>query len=105
MTKYIYDEEAGGRLQMDVVHEDDDRPVPVARWVEAMRRLNSIEDPLARRIVALHRSCGSGSGTCDADLDVEPVARRTSWGCETTALVAQHFGIQYPSRPRDTESW
>ena len=47
MTRYEHDEEASQRLQMDVVYEIDDRPTPVARWVDAMRRLNSIDDPLA----------------------------------------------------------
>ncbi len=39
MTRFEYDEEASQRLHMDVVHEIDDRPTPVARWVDAMRRL------------------------------------------------------------------
>lgn len=63
MTRYQYDEEASQRLHMDVVHEiDDAEPVDPHQWVEAMRRLNSIDDPLARKIVALHRDCGSGDG-------------------------------------------
>ncbi len=82
---------------MDVVHEIDDRPTPVARWVDAMRRLNSIDDPLARSVLALHRDCGSGNGTCDGGDDDEPVARRVDWGCETTAVIAHHFGIEYPA--------
>src|SRR5687768_6127732 len=40
VSRYEYDEEASAALHMDVVHEvPDDRPVPVTRWVEAMRRL------------------------------------------------------------------
>lgn len=62
MTSYEYDEEASERLHMDVVHEFDDRSTPVSRWVGAMRLLNSIDDPLARRVLALHRDCGSGGG-------------------------------------------
>ena len=80
---------------MDVVHEIDDNPGSVAVWVTAMRRLNTIEDPSARRIIALHRDCGSGQGECDADMDSVPMANRTDWGCETTSLVARHFGIDY----------
>lgn len=88
---------------MDVVHETDDRPTPVARWADAMRRLNSINDPLVRRILALHRDCGSGSGTCDGGLEGEPIAQRVDWGCETTAVVAQHFEIEYPVAPPGAE--
>lgn len=89
---------------MDVVHELDDSPAPVSRWVDAMRRLNAIDDPLARKLLALHRDCGSGSGVCDSvDDDPEPMQSRSGWGCETTEIIAVHFGIEYPSaaRPRD----
>lgn len=103
MTRYEYDEEASRRLHMDVVHEIDDRPTPVARWVDAMRRLNSINDSLARRVLALHRDCGSGSGTCDGGFDGDPIAQRVDWGCETTAVIAHHFGIEYPVAPRDAD--
>lgn len=97
MAKYEYDEEASELHHVDVVYEVDDTPAPVARWVDAMRRLNTIDDPLARKIVALHRDCGSGSGVCDSlDEEGEPIARRRDWGCETTALVAHHFGVEYP---------
>jgi hypothetical protein len=99
MTRYEYDEEASGRLNMDVVHEIDDRPTPVARWVDAMRRLNSIDDPLARKVLAIHRDCGSGTGTCDGNDPGEPIARRVDWGCETTAVIASHFGVQYMAGP------
>lgn len=103
MTRYEYDEKASERLRMDVVHENDDRPTPVARWVDAMRRLNSIDDPLARRILALHRDCGSGSGACDSDLEDEPIARRVDWGCETTSVIAHHFGVKFPVAPPDSD--
>lgn len=86
---------------MDVVHEIDDRPTPVARWVDAMRRLNTINDPLARRILALHSDCGSGRGTCDAGFDGEPITQRIDWGCETTGVIARHFEIEYPAASRD----
>lgn len=97
MTRYEYDEEASRRLHMDVVHEIDDRPTPAARWVDAMRRLNSIDDPLARSVLALHRDCGAGTGTCDGDDEGELMKRRVDWGCETTAVVAHHLGIEYPA--------
>jgi hypothetical protein len=96
MTRYEYDEEASQRLHMDVVHEIDGRPTPVLRWVDAMRRLNSIDDLLARRILELHRDCGSGSGACDSGLEDEPIAGRVNWGCETTSVIADHFGVNYP---------
>lgn len=62
---------------MDVVHEIDDAPAPApasaARWVDAMRRLNTINDPLARQLLRLRRNCGSGTGECDADFDLDAV--------------------------------
>ena len=88
---------------MDVVCEVDDRPTPVARWVDAMRRLNSIDDPLARRVLALHRDCGSGSGACDGGFDGEPMAQRRDWGCETTAVIAHYFEIEYPVALPDSD--
>lgn len=99
MAGYEYDEQASELHHMDVVYEVDDTPTSVARWLDAMRRLNTIKDPLARRILALHRDCGSGSGACDS-LDEErvPTADRFGWGCETTALIADHFGVEYPGR-------
>ena len=103
MTHLEYDEEASSRFHMDVVYEVDDRPAPVARWVDAMRLLNSINDPLGRRVLALHRDCGSGGGPCDGGLDGEPLAQRTDWGCETKDVVASHFGITYPVAPRHAD--
>jgi len=97
MTRYEYDEEASERLHMDVVHEISARPAPIARWVEAMRRLNAVDDPLARRILALHRECGSGTGECDSGLEEMPKNKNADWGCETTALIAAHFGVAYPA--------
>ena len=103
MTRYEYDEEASSRLHMDVVNEVDDRPTPVARWVDAMRRLNSIEDPLARRLLALHRDCGTGSGTCDGGFDGQSITQRVAWGCETTAVIADHFVVDFPVAPRNAD--
>ena len=99
MTRHEYDEEASIRLHMDVVYEvEDDKPTPAVRWVDAMRRLNTINDPLARSILALHRDCDSGSGVCDSDEEPPPIADRRGWGCETTELIADHFGVEYPDR-------
>lgn len=80
MNRYEYDEEASAAWRMDVVHEVDDSPTPVSRWVDAMRRLNTINDPLARKLLALHRDCGAGTGVCDSlDDDPDPMDRRSSW--------------------------
>ena len=95
MAPHEYDEEESSRLHMDVVHEIDDGAGGVADWATAMRRLNAIDDPLVRKIVALHRDCGSGSGECDCDAEPVPIAERTGWGCETTALIADHYGLEY----------
>jgi len=97
MTRYEYDEEASAAWRMDVVHEVDDSTAPVSRWVDAMRRLNTINDPLARKLLTLHRDCGSGTGVCDSlDDEPDPMNRRTSWGCETTQIIADHFDVDYP---------
>ena len=103
MVRYEYDEEASQRLHLDVVHEIDDYPTPVVRWVDAMRRLNSIDDPLGRRLLALHRDCGSGTGACDSGFEREPIARRVGWGCETTSVIADHFGVDYPVAPHEPD--
>jgi len=96
MTRYEYDEAASAEFLMDVVHEyEDDEPTSVAQWLGAMRRLNAIEDPLARQLIALHRNCGTGAGQCDSDQEKTPISERADWGCETTALIAQHFGVEY----------
>lgn len=101
VTRFEYDDEASKAWHMDVVHEvTDDKPLPVARWVESMRRLNSIEDPLARRLLTLHRDCGSGSGVCDSvDDESVAIAQRRGWGCETTQVIADHFDVEYPGPP------
>jgi hypothetical protein len=96
--EYEFDDAASARSHMDVVHDAPERtPAPVVRWVDAMRRLNNINDPLARQLLALHRDCGSGQGECDSDDDPVPIAERRDWGCATTALIADHFGIEYPA--------
>jgi len=104
MTRYQYDAEASERLRMDVVHEIGDSPTSPARWLAAMRRLNAIDDPLARKIVALHRDCGSGDGPCNSDDDPDLTEDRAGWGCETTATIAQHFGVQTPEAHYCTRS-
>lgn len=98
MARFEYDEEASAAWHMDAVREVlEDRPVPVARWVESMRLLNAIQDSLARRLVALHQHCGSGSGVCDGlDFESVPISERSGWGCETIETIAQHFAVQYP---------
>jgi hypothetical protein len=98
VTAFEYDEEASLAEHRDVVHEvPDSQPTPAATWVEAMRRLNGTGDPLARRVLALHRDCGSGTGPCDVDDDhAVGVAGRHGWGCETTEVVADHFGVTFP---------
>lgn len=92
MSRFEYDEEASERLRMDVVHEIEEGSGSSFNWVEAMRRLNAIDDPLARKILALHRDCGSGTGECDSR-DGE-LGERLGWGCETTALIAEHFAVE-----------
>jgi hypothetical protein len=97
MTRYEYDEEASEAWHVDVVHEVDDSPAPVSRWVDAMRRLNTINDPLARKLLALHRDCGSGTGVCDSVADEpDPMNRRSTRGCETTQVIADLFAVDYP---------
>jgi hypothetical protein len=102
VARFEYDEPASEAEHMDVVHEvPDDKPVPVARWVESMRRLNSIGDSLARRLLKLHRVCGYGSGECDsAGDDPVAIADRSGWGCETKALIADRFGVEHPKSSR-----
>jgi hypothetical protein len=95
-VEYVYDEDASKAHHMDVVREVVHRDEESASkaWVESMRRLNSITDPLARKILALHRECGSGTGECDCPDDVGQPG--LDWPCETTGLVADHFGVEYP---------
>lgn len=92
-----YDEEASRTEQMDVVHEVEvHSPAEHRRaWLEAMRRLNAVEDPLARRLIALHRDCGDGEYQCRAcgSADEEPFSR---FPCETLELVAEHHGVSWP---------
>ncbi len=105
MARFEYDEESSAAWHMDVVHEvPEDKPVPVARWVQSMRRLNTVEDPLGRRLVALHRDCGSGSGVCDGpDDEPVPISQRSGWGCGTTEAIAAHFNIPYPEPPSGSD--
>lgn len=63
-----------------------------------MGRLSAISDPLARKLIDLHRNCGSGDGVCDDADDFDDLpAKRAEWGCETTETIAHHFGVDYPS--------
>lgn len=96
MTRYEYDEEAGERLHVHVVYEVDDSPGTEAQWAESMRRLNTIKDGLARRILALDRDWGAGNEVCDsADDEAVPWAGRRDCGCGTTAIIAARFGVEY----------
>lgn len=81
---------------MDVVHEvPEAKAAPsTSTWLEARRRLNTIDDRLARDLVRLHSDCGTGRGACDQD--EAPSERLSTWGCETTATIAQHFNIRFP---------
>ena len=102
VAKFEYDEEASAAWRLDVVHDvRQDKPVPVTRWIEAMRRLNAIRDPLARQILVLDRECGSGTGTCDNADDVVPeIADRLRWGCKTTEVIAGSFRCRVPRATR-----
>lgn len=93
----VYDEEASAAWHMDVVHEIPG-PGSASAWVAAQRRLNTITDPLARRLIELHRDSGSGTGECDPvdDLDDVDAGPRIGWGCETTRLIAEHYNIASP---------
>ncbi len=96
-TRLEYDEAASSALHYDVVHEVIERNDANAAtaWVEAQRRLNSINDSLARKLIALHRDCGSGNGECD-DIDMIDSFRGRDWPCETTRIIADHFDIEHP---------
>lgn len=96
MGRFEYDEEASAQLNVDVAHEVDHSPMTQAHWLESRRRLNPITDALARKIIHLHRDCGSGTGECDSVDDFDSDSRQPNWGCETTALVAAHFNIDFP---------
>ena len=91
-----YDEEASQAEHMDVVHEIElHSPAEHQRaWLEAMRRLNAIEDPLARQLIALHRDCGDGDAVCLACDSKEGPSPR--FPCETLELVAAHHGVSWP---------
>lgn len=94
MNRYEYDEHASHALLVDAALAADDGSEPAARRLEAMRRLNRINDPFARQVLTLHRDCGTGSGVCDHDIPTGTVP--VGWGCETTALIAHQFGVAFP---------
>lgn len=97
-SRLEYDDAASARERMDVVHEVPERSDDEATraWVESRQRLNIITDGLARRLIALHEACGSGGGECDAADDDETHLRGRDWPCETTRLIAQHYGVEHP---------
>lgn len=97
-SRWVYDETASEAEHMDVVHEYvlHSRSQHVAAWVQAMRRLDSIEDPLARKVLALHRDCDGGIGNCDACESEGGFRVRVTWPCDTIEAIARHFGIEQP---------
>ena len=98
MLRHEYDEDAAARWLLGAVV---DSPLTRAQWLESRRRLDSVTDPLARRLVGLHRMCGTGDGRCDGQ-DVGPEPRRSAsvWGCETLDVIAQHHRLAW-SRPEE----
>lgn len=99
--EYRYDEGTSAECHMDVVHEVEphERAQHLASWVESMRRLNAIKDPLARRLVALHRDCSDGEGSCEACEAGSEQASGVSRACETMVAVAEHYGIELVGDP------
>lgn len=96
ITPYlVYDDEASAEMHMDVVYEVDplDRRTQMNIWVQAMRRLNSIDDPLVRKLITLHSGglhCGGPARSAD---------ETSGWPCDTLRLIADHHGIEHPGRP------
>lgn len=99
--EYRYDEAASAEWHMDVVNEVEphDRVQHAASWVESMRRLNAIKDPLARRLIALHRDCNGGEGLCDSCEAGGARDSGVSWPCETLEAIAEHYGIELVGDP------
>ena len=42
---------------------------------------------------------GVGEGLGPPGDDFVAIAQRADWGCETTDIIATHFGVEYPERP------
>jgi hypothetical protein len=83
MSRHQYDEEASAAWHMDVVHEVDDSPHQfLSGWMQCVASTRS----------TIRSSASSWRCTATAD----PVDRRSTWGCETTELIADHFGVEYP---------
>ncbi|GGB23283.1 hypothetical protein GCM10011492_11420 [Flexivirga endophytica] len=74
------------------------RELLLAGW-----RIASANGTVRRSVLALHRDCGSGSGVCDGGIEGEAMVQEADWGCETTAVVASHFGIEYPVTPPEAK--
>lgn len=94
MNRYEFDERASHTVLVDAALAADDGSEAAARRVEAMRRLNRINDPFARQVLALHRECGTGRGICDHGIAAGTIP--DGWGCDTTALIAHQFAVAYP---------
>ena len=74
------------------------KPVPVARWLESMRRLKVIGDPLARRLLTLHRDCGTRSGVCDG-VDDDFVAIGNRPGCNVKNRNCENLARGWLQKP------
>ncbi len=100
----MYDEEASRALHMNVVHEVVERePMSLNLWVEAMGSLNVIDDPLIRKILAVHLDCGSGTGACDGmEPEVVPIggARRLGLPHHGTRRGALRYRVPDGLGPR-----
>jgi hypothetical protein len=101
VARFEYDDEASAVEQTDVVYEvTDDGPCLLLAGWSCWRRLNGMEDPLARRLLALHRDGGSGMGACDnSHEEPVPISQRSGWGCETIEAIADHLDVDYPKPP------
>jgi hypothetical protein len=53
-----------------------------------------------KSVTTLLYASRGGSRRChDSDDDFVAIAQRAVWGCETTEIIATHFGVEYPERP------
>lgn len=71
MLRHEYDEDDAIAWRLDVSRADEE-------WAEAVGRLEAVQDPLVRRLVALHRDCDAA--------------------CTTLPVIARHYGIDLPPR-------
>lgn len=83
---------------MDAIHEIHDEAVRVAPWLDAMRRLTSINNAFARSFSPCIETVEPGKVPATPKWRDVPIRLSTGWWCETTALVADHFGVKYRLR-------